>query len=438
MGVQIPPFAEIFTLIVGFMNLQTKTKDISSVEKQVFIEIPQSYFDDEFENKIKDCSKKVQLKGFRKGKVPKRVILEKFSESLKGEALEKVVHTSIDEACKKEKIQPIAIKDVKDLLFENVDPITLNVAVEIDQDVEIENYKNLGIKIKKAQEASSADIEKELNNYAKSMAEEKEVTTKAEKGHLVIGVYTEIQLDGEKQEISKPEFRIEIGVQKIKEFDDALIGVTVDKEVKVKFKYSKDYEIESFRNKKAIYILKVKAIKELILPELNDEMAKKMGVESLDKLRESIQKHLQNTKEQKSLQSSQDEVIRKILDHNQFDLPQARISHYMKMQLQSNQKQEMTDDDLDRLPKVQKKALESEAIFALKRYKILQNIAQKEKIKVTQVEVDENIKQMATQWNMPFEKIKNSLRQNGRVNEIREELKMKNTLNFLLDIKEGE
>ncbi len=408
-------------------NINSTLKEPSLTERELDITVPRAAFKKIYNEKVKKYSKELTLNGYRKGSIPKRVIEERFREPLTQESLEKLVDEAVQSACEKHKISPIAPGKVNELKNEGDNDIELNVIVEVDQEVEFTNYQSLNIKQEKAKSITAKVVDEELSNYAKNFATEEEIKGKGKKGDLLEGKYLSIEMDGKETPLGEDSsFKVEVGTDKIKEFNDAFSNCKAGDEKIIDLTYPKDYEVKELAGKHGKYTIEVHKVSKRVLPELNDEFAKKLGVESFKELKESIKKNLTEAETQRVKSAAQQEAIEKIIEATPFDIPKARIEQFIDYQNKNNQSQQQAPLNIED-PEVQK-----EAAFQLKRYRIIEEVSRKEKIKATQDEVDERIKQMATQYGMEFETIKDSLRKSGKINDIRQELKTAKTLDFFL------
>jgi trigger factor len=415
-------------------DIQVNITEPSSTEKQFSIEVPREQFDAIFETRVRKYSKEIKLNGYRQGNVPKRVIAERFQEPITNEAIEQVVEQAIRKACEDNNITPVSQGKVEDLKNEDGQPITFTATLEVDAEVEFENYTDLGIKVEEAEAVTEKDLEEQFKGYAERMAKEEVKEGAGKEGDIALGEYQSITLDGEEQSLDDQKtFRIEIGADKLPEFNKAFKGAKAGDETSISVKYAKDYEIKELAGKKGEYKVLVSEIKERKLPNIDDEFAKQIGAESMDALKERTQKDMEESRKREKLQAAQKSAVEKIVEANPFDVPKARINHYISYKFEqfTGQKQQI---DASLLPEEQRKPLIEEATLALKEHKILEFVGKKEKIKPKQPEVDEKIKEMATQFNMEFETLKDSLRKNGRINEVREELKREKTFEFILGL----
>src|SRR5690606_26830176 len=247
-----------------------------------------------------------------------------------------------------------------------------------------------------------------------------------------VAEYLSIVIAGEGKPLPpRPEFRMELGTSSVPEMDRALLGAKAGDEKRVVFTFPDDYRQDELAGKESEYDLKIIEVQEVKLPALDDEFAKEFGFDSLDAFRARIREDLTRQSVQRAKEEVYEQAMRRLMEINPFDIPKARIQNYVKYKLEQ-QGHVHADDDHGH----DHSDLEEEAVFNIRRYRILEEIAKKEKIKPTAEEVDARIGELAAQYGTDFETLKASLRKSGKIIDVREELKSEKTLDFVIGYKE--
>jgi trigger factor len=230
----------------------------------------------------------------------------------------------------------------------------------------------------------------------------------------VVAEYLSISIGGEAKPLPpRPEFRIELGTSSVPAMDRALVGAKAGEEKRVEFTFPADYSQPDFAGKDSEYQLRIVDVMEVKLPPLDDELAKKYGFETLDAFRQRIKEDMANS----ALQRAKEEAYEQAMKRLKYKLEQSGHVH------------ENDDHGHDHSD------LEQEAVYNIRRYRILEEIAKLEKIKPTTEEVDARVREMAGQYGMDFESFKAQLRKSGKIIDIREELKSEKTLDFVIGFK---
>jgi trigger factor len=381
----------------------------NATERVLEIEVERDRFDKIFDQKVRKYSKEVRINGFRPGNVPKDVIAKRFKDPINAESLEALVEEVLKEACKEHNIEPIAPGRIEKLEAEAGKPVLFKAILEIDPPVEIKDYK-LDIPVH---------------------TDETKVDRAAALGDVVVAEYLSISIGGEAKPLPpRPEFRIELGTSSVPAMDRALVGAKAGEEKRVEFTFPADYSQPDFAGKDSEYQLRIVDVMEVKLPPLDDELAKKYGFETLDAFRQRIKEDMANSALQRAKEEAYEQAMKRLMEINPFEIPKARIQNYVKYKLeQSGHVHENDDHGHDHSD------LEQEAVYNIRRYRILEEIAKLEKIKPTTEEVDARVREMAGQYGMDFESFKAQLRKSGKIIDIREELKSEKTLDFVIGFK---
>ncbi len=410
--------------------MKTTITESKSTERVLELEIEREKFDKIFEQKVKKYSKEVRINGFRPGQVPKDIVAKRFKDPINAESLEALVDEAIKEACKENNIEPIAQGRIEKLENEAGKPIYIKAIMEVDAPVVVKDYK-LDIPIHTA-DITDAQVDEQIVMLRRRKGEETKVDRATALGDIVIAEYLQISLAGEDQSLpNQKEFRMEIGVAgSIPEMDRAMLGAKAGEKKDVSFTFPADHRQVILAGKQTEYKLLVKEVNEVKLPEVNDVFAQEYGFDSLEILRDRISEDLGKQALQSAKEKAYEEAMIRLMDINSFDVPKARIQNYVNYKLKEQGHVHDGDDHGH-----DHSDLEAEAVFNIRRFRILEEIAKIEKIKATSEEVDQRLHELAEQYGTDFETLKTSLRKSGKINEIREEIKSEKTLDFVIGFK---
>lgn len=401
----------------------------TTTERVLDIEVERERLDKIFDQKVKKYSKEVRINGFRPGNVPKDVVAKRFKDPISAESLEALVEEVLKEACKEHNIEPIAPGRIEKLENEAGKPVIVKAVLEVDPPLEVKDYK-LDIPVHGA-DISDAEVDAQLAMLQKRQADEAKVDRAAALGDIVVAQYLSISIGGEAKPLPpRPEFRMELGTSSVPAMDRALIGAKAGEEKLVAFTFPAEYSQPDFAGKDSEYQLRIIEVMEVKLPALDDELAKKYNFESLAAFKARIKEDLAKQSLQRAKEEAYEEAMRRLMETNPFEIPKARIANYVRYKLeQQGHVHENDDHGHDHSD------LEQEAVFNIRRYRLLEEIAKKEKIKPTTEEVDARVKELADQYGTDFESFKAQLRKSGKIIDIREELKSEKTLDFVIGFK---
>jgi trigger factor len=414
--------------------VKAKITEPESWKRVIEIELPHEDLDKLFNEKMSGVKKELSLPGFRPGKVPLPLIKQRFGEAIKGEAIDELVQKAFKEACTENNITPISRgKVTNELKIEEGKPLTFSVEAEVDPVIDIKGYEKLKVKAT-PKKIKDDEVDEALNNVQQRFAEFKDVDRPTKKGDYVKLEYLKVVIDGtERPDVKNPTYPVELGAEhRIKDFDKGLIGHSAGETVEVSIKFPKDYADKEVAGKGGEFTIKITSVQEKVLPEINDEFLKKLGnFADVEALRADLRKRIEEDEIQRAKNEAYAQAIEKLAEDNPFDVPPARIEHFIDYIMEEAQRERRQGEPLPAREEVEKK-YHDVAIRTIKRQRIIDFIAAKEKISATQEEVDNEIKKLAEQYNQPFESLKQTLRQNGTTLRIREDLREQKTLNYLI------
>lgn len=380
------------------------------------IEASAEDFDKAIETAYQKNKGKLSVPGFRKGKVPRKMIeqmygKEVFYEDAANELIPSAYAKAVDE-CEEEIVSQPVIDVVQ---AEAGKPFIFTAEVALKPEVTLGTYK--GVKVKAAdltvtEEEVNAAIDKERESNARTIT----VEDRAVKDKDMVVLDFEGFVDGVAFEGGKGEnYPLTIGSKTfIPGFEDQLVGAELNKEVEVNVTFPEDYQAADLAGKAAVFKCTVKEIKEKELPALDDEFASEVSeFDTLAEYKEDVKKNLTEKKEAEAKSEKEEKVIDAIIEDAKMDIPEAMIM---------TQQRQMAEDFAQRL---QMQGLSVEQYFqftgltreafleqmkpqAEKRIKtrlVLEAVAEAEKFEVTEEEYKDELKKMAEAYQMEVEKI---------------------------------
>ncbi len=280
-------------------------------------------------DKLAEAQPEIEMKGFRKGKVPMALLKKQFGPKVLGEALQETIDAAMNEHFEKSGDRPAMQPEVKmtNEDWKEGDDIVVEMAYEKlpeVPDVDLSKIKLEKLVVK----AADAEIDEALANLAESTPEfkDRKKGSKAKSGDQVVIDFLG-KVDGEPFEGGAAEdYPLELGSNSfIPGFEDQLIGAKAGDEIDVKVTFPSEYGAENLAGKDAVFTCTVKAVKEKVAATIDDEFAKKYGAENLDDLKKQIAERL----EAEYAQAARQVMKRKLLDELDkavsFDLPPSLV-----------------------------------------------------------------------------------------------------------------
>jgi trigger factor len=416
----------------GGTDLKSTISKPKSWVRIIDIEIPKDEVEKVYNKKLSEYKREITLPGFRQGKTPIAMVKNRFGASVFSAAVEEIIEQSFESACKEQAIVPISKGALSNLKAKEGEPVSFTIEIEIDPDVEIKGYTGLGISAS-PKKIKDGDVDTAIEEIRERSAEFKDVPRAAKKGDSVAIEYAKVVIDGaERKDFSNPKQPIELGSGDIKDFDKGLIGHGAGETVDVDVSFPKDFATKELAGKDAFFSVKILTVKEKVVPELTGEFLKKLGdFASEDALRDQVKKDLESKELDRAKNEAYAKAIERLADKNPFDIPESRIQSYIDHMIEELAKYARPGEQPPSREEVAQKYRDT-AIRGIKRYKIIDYVATKEKIKPTQAEVDRQVQQLAAYYDQPFEQVKQTLRANGTTNRIRADIREQKTLDFLI------
>lgn len=369
-------------------------------------------------NKVKGT---LSVPGFRKGKVPRKVFNKMYGEeALYEDALNAILPEAYAAALEEAGIEPVDQPEIDVKSMEPGKPWEIEAKVTVRPEVTLGDYTGLEVP-KQDREVTDEDVVENLESKRSAQAELVLKEEAAENGDTVVIDFEGFK-DGEAFEGGKGDnFSLELGSNSfIPGFEEQLVGTKAGDEVEVNVTFPEDYQAEDLKGQDAVFKVKVHEVKAKELPELDDEFAKDIDdeVESLDELKEKVKKQLTEAKSASADEAVEDAAIRKAVENATIEeIPHAMVHDEVHRQMESflnNMQQQgvspemyyqitgTTEQDLH-------KQMEVDAEFRTKTNLVLEAIVEKENFDPSEEEVEEEIKNLAEEYGMEADAVRNAL-----------------------------
>ena len=367
--------------------------------------------------------KNVKVDGFRKGHVPEDVIEKTFADDIRDEILNRVIREEYAEVLKDKSFRPVSELQITDLKLEK-DSLKVNLKVAVFPEFDLPEYKGLNIELEKA-EVSDEDVSAQLDRMlSRSKKYEKTIREEAKNGDIAT-IDFEGFVDGVAFEGGKAEgHKLELGSKTfIDNFEEQIIGHKVGEEFEVNVKFPEEYHAENLKGKPAVFKIKLHSLEEIVLPELNDDFAKENGADTLEDLKTNVRANLLVEKENQAKNVKLSKIVEKIVDGVNLEVPEilveqdidANISQFVQqLQMQGMNLESylsMTGQTVEKM----REDLRANAIKGIKTSFVLSKIGETEDIKVSDEDIENELKNIASMYGMDVEAIKSELEKSGEL-----------------------
>jgi len=307
--------------------MQVSVKNTSALGRRVKVTVPAERVEQEFVARIKRLGGQVKLPGFRPGKVPAKVLEQKFGGQVMGEIAGDLIQSTFQEAVGQESLRPAG--------GPKIEPGKPQRGQEFEYTAEFEVYPELksvnitGVKIRKPVcSIGEEDIDTTIETLRKQRVSWADVTREAKTGDQVILDFVG-KIDGEPFEGGTAnDFALELGSGSfIPGFEDGLIGATVDEKRTLDLTFPADYP-GHLQGKSTSFEVTIKAVKEASLPEIDDEFVKTLGVENgnVDTFRKEVSGNLERESRKHLRTLLNNRVVDALLENNPIEIPEALIN----------------------------------------------------------------------------------------------------------------
>lgn len=419
--------------------MDVNIEEISPVKKKVTVEIPVEMVSKEIDSAYEGLKKKAKIKGFRPGKAPRSILERYFKDYVKAEVIQKLIEETYQNAISENNLNPISPPLIDPGELEAGKSFQYTAIIEVKPDFQLEEY--LGLKIEASKEpVKDEEIEERLKNLQNMHASIKTVNEQrpVQAGDYVIIDY-EAKEGGKTIEGGKAiNFSIEIGSgQFIKELEEKLIGMKIDEEKEIEISFPKDYGYKKWANKKISFHIRIKEIKEKILPPIDDEFAMDVGYSSLEELKARLKEEIEREKELEWKRQLKEKIVDQLIEKNRFEVPESMIERQAKI-LVSNTKlrlatQGLSLKNLDTTEDELLKEYQDLAERQVRTMLILEKIAEKEGISISEDEIENRFKELSEETNQKLDLIKRYYERNELITDLKKEMLMEKTLNFLFE-----
>ena len=388
--------------------------------------------------------KDAKVDGFRKGHVPADVLEKKFKKEIEGEILNHIISEEYRKAVEENNLSPIA--DIKLEKYENnEDNVEVVFTIPVLPEITLGDYKSVKVE-KEALDVNDEKVNAEIEIMRSNAGKLKEVADdEAAKDKDVANINFEGFVDGEAFDGGKAEgFDLTLGSKSfIDTFEDQIIGHKKGDEFDVNVTFPEEYHAENLKGKPAVFKVKVNSIKRKEEAELNEDLAKELGYDSVEDLKAKTKENLIKREETRIENEYKGKVVDAVVDGVNFEIPEAivereiqfqinRFAQQLQMQGMSlNQYFEMTGQNIEKM----RESIKESAEKSVKRDLVLNEIAKAEKVEATEEEVNAELDRTALMYGMDREGLIAEVRKSGNyarfIDDIKYQIVNRKTVDLL-------
>ena len=439
--------------------MKTEFIDVSDTQKNLIVEIPSTVVDAEIHKVARDYSRAARVPGFRPGKVPAKVVRQRFRDQILHDVAHGLIPRAVDEALRERGVEPVDTPDIRDVVVEEGQPLKFTATFETVPPIEPGDYASITLHAKSTSVEDSA-VHDALSNLRERAARYEPIAGRGiARGDSV--VMDLVRTATPKQEADEPlvviagepaapkrpaapqtdkheGVTVEIGAAANPPgFDDQLIGLQEGFDKTFEVRYPDDYAIEELAGTTVVYNVSIKAIRTRVVPALDDELAKDLGdFENLDALRARVRGDLEHEAMHEAERDLRGEVLKQLASRVTFDVPASLLEREIDRRMEDFVRRLM-DQQIDPMKvninweEFREKQREA-ASEAVRGALALDEVARREHIAANEEDVSAEVERYAERSGRSAAAVRAKLEKEGGIARLYSGLRREKTVDFLL------
>lgn len=392
--------------------MKPTVENVSKLERKMSFQIPPEEVAKALEKTFQNIQKNVEIKGFRKGKVPMTKVKELYGDRAQSDVIQNIVEENFFKALDETNLDPINQPKLDMKPLEEGKPFNFSLTFEVHPEVELKKYQGLEVQKEKIN-LDQSHVDKTLENIRKNQAQTVPVLEDraAQKGDVAV-IDFDGSVDGAPLEGGKGENHpLELGSNSfIEGFEDAVVGMKVGSQKTAKLKFPESYHVAAIAGKPVEFKITLKELKKHEMAELNNEFAEKIGFKTVEDLKEAILKDYTASEEKRIQEDFKNRLLKELTNANPMEVPKTLLER-QKDALKQDMNQRMGQMGMNEqqfqeyVSKWDKDFVET-ATFIIQSSYLVNKIADQEKLNATSDDVSKKIEFYITQTGIEEARIK--------------------------------
>ena len=407
------------------MNIEIKTKKSEGVERLLEVSVSAESVQEAEEQTARRYATSVRLPGFRPGKAPTALVRKRFKDAIRQQALESLLQDAYQEVVEREKLNVASQPHLHDVKFDVGKPLTFELHVEVRPEVTL--GRTQGFKVSRAPAVvTEENVREQLDQLRDQRATWAPLSEKPAPGDMVTVLLATADENGVLPE--GKEYRIVLGGgQAIPGIEELIMKITPGETLEHSVRWPDDFPDEAERDKSKVVRVTLQDLKRKVLPDLDDAFSREVGdFESLDALTSAVRKDLESHAEREADAGVRQQIIDQIVQANAFDVPPSWVNELVEGYKKAYQ---IPDEERERFNAEFRPVADRQ----VRRDLIIDTIAEKEKLKATEAEVDDRVAEVAKKRNSDPGQVYASLQKAGRLHEIERAITEEKVFKWLLE-----
>ena len=426
--------------------MKTEFIDVSDTKKNLVVEIPSTIVDAEIDKVSRDYSKAARIPGFRPGKVPPKVVRQRFRDQILHDVAHGLIPRAVDEALRSRGVEPVDTPDIRDVVVEEGQPLKFTASFETVPPIDPGDYTRITLR-KRQPAVDDAAVEQALSRLRERAAR---YDTVEDRGiHVGDSVLMDLtrtattpgdEHDAEPHEHTDKHDNVTVdigGPANPPGFDEALAGLRIGDSKSFDIRYPDDYTIGELAGTTVRYDIAIRAIRKRVVPELDDEFAKDLGeFESLDALRERVRADLEHEAAHEAERDMRADLLKQLASRVTFDVPASlldreidrRVEEFVRRLIEQQIDPMRANINWEEFRERQREAASEAVRGAL----VLDEVARREHIAASESDVEAEVERYAERSGRTAAAVRARLEKEGGLSRLFAGMRREKTVDFLL------
>jgi trigger factor len=417
--------------------MKVEVQELGACARRLEIEIAPENVKKELDQAYRELARKVSIRGFRKGKIPRPVLERYHRTSVEDEVVQKLIPSSFQQAVQDHGLRAVGQPKLDDINLNDEKALRYTATVEVLPDIALQTSGGWEL-TKERRVVTDAEVERELHELQNrhvslvSIAEDRPV----QEGDYVLISFEGFR-DGQPVQGSKTEnFALVVGSNSVIEsVERGLVGMRKEETREIPVQFPETYQNRSMAGQEVIFHVVVNEIKERVLPALNDEFAREVGgVDTLTELTEKLRKNQEEIAEREARRALHEVIVTRLIEANPFELPPGMVEAETDMHIADLQRQlraQQGDTSPLQISEEVRQQLREQAITRIKRELLLDEVAKRESLSVDDADVEAHLTRLAERTEQRLEYLRRQVEQAGALESIRHNILADKVLDFL-------
>jgi trigger factor len=415
--------------------MKTEFVDVNETRKNVRVEIPHDVVDAEIDRVARDYSRKARVPGFRPGKAPARVIKQRFKEQILHDVLHDLVPRAVDDALRERGVEAVDTPDVRDVTIEEGQPLTFTASFDTVPPFDPGDLSAIALQRPRV-DINDEAVDGALQRLRDRAARHEPVEGRGiDHGDTVVVDLDRKDTDGKSDKHEN--VSIELGAKANPPgFDEQLLGLTAGATKSFGIHYPEDYPIGELANTDVSYTVTVKGLKRRVLPDLDDEFAKDLGVDTLDALKARVREDLEHEAQHAAEREVRGDLMKQLSQRLPFEAPSSLVDREIDRRIEDFARRLM-DQRID--PRTaginwsdfreSQREVGREAVAAAL---VLDEITRREKLDVTEDEINREVERYAERTGRTTAAVRAALEKEGGLSRVAAGLRREKSIDFVM------